>query len=361
MTTQGTAPVPVLPQQVERFPSTRYLGSKRRLLPFLHTVFSSLEFETAADPFCGTGAVAFLLKAMGRAVTASDSLRWNAMCAEALLRNDGPAALPAMPSLLRGIPDPDAPAGFVERHFDGIFFEPEENRFIDQVRGRLRAMEPTAAAPLWYALFQAALAKRPYNLFHRANLSLRRSDVRRSFGNKTTWDTPFPTLMERFANEADGAVFRGEGAVTVRRADVDELDFSTFDLVYLDPPYMPSRGVGVDYADYYHFLEGLCLDDGEWEANLLPRYRHRPLRGRGTSLFCRPDTIGGAIAQLVARIPGTVVISYRSDGIPSIEALAAMLKRAGRRVEIRDAGSVHYALSTRRTPHEVALIGRPDS
>jgi hypothetical protein len=36
------------------------------------------------------------------------------------------------------------------------------------------------------ALCQACLAKRPYNLFHRANLYMRTQDVERSFGNKTT-------------------------------------------------------------------------------------------------------------------------------------------------------------------------------
>ena len=38
----------------ERFPQTRYLGSKRKLLPLLERIFRSLEFETALDPFSGT-------------------------------------------------------------------------------------------------------------------------------------------------------------------------------------------------------------------------------------------------------------------------------------------------------------------
>jgi len=33
---------------------------------------------------------------------------------------------------------------------------------------------------------------------------------------------------------------------------------NNYDLIYLDPPYLNSKGVGVDYSDFYNFLEGLC-------------------------------------------------------------------------------------------------------
>ncbi len=46
---------------------------------------------------------------------------------------------------------------------------------------------------LW-ALFQSCISKRPYNLFHRKNLYVRTADVKRNFGNKTTWDKPFESI-----------------------------------------------------------------------------------------------------------------------------------------------------------------------
>ncbi|NOU09089.1 MAG: DNA methyltransferase, partial [Nitrospira sp.] len=52
------------------------MGSKRRLLPWIHGVLRTLPFETAADPFVGSGCVAFLLKAMGKRVIASDFLNF---------------------------------------------------------------------------------------------------------------------------------------------------------------------------------------------------------------------------------------------------------------------------------------------
>ena len=80
------APRPATPPS-RRFPQTRYLGSKHKLLGLLEAVFSELEFETALDPFSGTGAVAYLLKQMGARVTASDALAFNVGAARALVEN----------------------------------------------------------------------------------------------------------------------------------------------------------------------------------------------------------------------------------------------------------------------------------
>ena len=37
--------------QINLFPEIRYMGSKRRLLPWIHSVLEGLDFETALDPF----------------------------------------------------------------------------------------------------------------------------------------------------------------------------------------------------------------------------------------------------------------------------------------------------------------------
>lgn len=46
-------------QQIERFPELRYMGSKRRLLPWIHEVLETLDFETALDPFSGSNSVGY--------------------------------------------------------------------------------------------------------------------------------------------------------------------------------------------------------------------------------------------------------------------------------------------------------------
>lgn len=342
----------------ERFPATRYLGSKRKLLPLLREVFSRLEFHTVLDPFCGTGAVAYLLKSMGKAVTASDALESNAVSARALVENDEEQLGLVVKDLVAGLPDGDSPPGVVERNFDGIFYERDENRFLDQILQRIEALDGLRRDLALHSLFQACLAKRPYNLFHRANLYMRTSDVKRSFGNKATWDRPFARHIVDAARQADGAVFDGSADCSAWLGDVLEVPVGNFDLVYLDPPYVSGKGSGVDYFDYYHFLEGLCRPES-WEGRILDRYKHRPLEGRGTSPWADSRRIGGVFEEAVERFAGsTLVVSYRSDGIPGVEEIAGWVRRAGKKAEVVDAGRYVYALSRNRRSREVVIVGR---
>jgi DNA adenine methylase/adenine-specific DNA-methyltransferase len=64
------------------------MGSKKRLLPWIHQVLSTLDFESALDPFSGTGCVAYLMKSMGRRVIASDFLNFSCLVAKATVENN---------------------------------------------------------------------------------------------------------------------------------------------------------------------------------------------------------------------------------------------------------------------------------
>jgi len=66
-------------------PSTRYQGSKRKILPWIGEHFAQLKFETVLDAFGGTGSVSYLLKAMGKQVTYNDYMRWNYLIGTALI------------------------------------------------------------------------------------------------------------------------------------------------------------------------------------------------------------------------------------------------------------------------------------
>ena len=78
-----------LPERVSLYPELRYMGSKHRLLPWIHGVLRTLDFQTAADPFVGSGCVAYLLKSMGKRVIASDFLNFPAVLASATVANNG--------------------------------------------------------------------------------------------------------------------------------------------------------------------------------------------------------------------------------------------------------------------------------
>ena len=49
-----------------------------------------------------------------------------------------------------------------------------------------------------------------------------------------------------------------------------------YDLVYIDSPYINKSGTGVDYGDFYHFLNGL-VDYKNWATKLDTSRKHMPL------------------------------------------------------------------------------------
>ena len=63
------------------------MGSKYRLLPWIQQVFENLKFDSALDAFSGSGAVSYLLKAMGKDVVANDRLAFAATIAHAIIEN----------------------------------------------------------------------------------------------------------------------------------------------------------------------------------------------------------------------------------------------------------------------------------
>jgi len=315
----------------------------------------SIPFETALDAFSGTCAVAYGLKAMGKQVTANDLLESNRCVADALVVNDreqldaDDAAQVLQP--IAGRPYPT----FVADTFGGIYFTDPENAQIDVLAANLSRMAPGGRTSLaWFAVFQACLSKRPFNLFHRRNLSLRTADVPRSFGNKATWDRPFDTLLRRFADEGSAAVFKGERPCRALSKDVLELE-GGYDLVYLDPPYVPARGAGADYLRYYHFLEGLVGYE-RWPG--LVDHGTRNLRmASPASGWADRRRIRELLRRVYERFPGAVLaLSYRSDGVPSPDELRDDLRRVRGKVQVHDAGSYHYVLSTNRRSRELLFV-----
>ncbi len=336
-------------------PPTRYQGSKRKMAAWIVDQLRDLEFDTAVDAFGGSGAVAFELKRRGKSVTYNDVLRFNHQIGLALIANDGIMLSDDDAIDLQRRHVGQSYDDFVTRTFGGIYYTDDENRWIDTVVQNITRMgQPIQRALAYYSLFQSALAKRPYNLFHRRNLYMRQADVRRSFGNKATWDRPFSTHFARFVNEANNAAF--DNGCTCRATCSDVLNVEGhFDLAYIDPPYFRANGVGVDYHGFYHFLEGLT-DYTVWKDRIDWDSKHLRLRSRPNP-WCDPTRIRGEFDAVFERFSGGIVIvSYRSDGLPSIVELESMLRRHKSRVRIADFNAYQYALSTNKRSREMLLI-----
>ncbi len=336
-------------------PPTRYQGSKRRICPWIGGHLGGLEHNAVLDAFGGTGSVAFMLKHMGKKVTYNDSLTANCEMAVALLENESAILSDqSVERLLSQIGDTHDP-GFIANTFPGIYYTDDENRWLDGAcRVIPKITDRFERAIAWYAVFQAAISKRPYNLFHRANLNIRLAKVERTFGNKTTWDRSFEKHFRHFAALANDAIKPCDGECEVVCGDVMNV-IGEFDLVYIDPPYINKRGTGVDYFGFYHFLEGMLDYDG-WPQRIDRSSKHLRLNGERCRWTDR-KRIGQSFEELFDRFKyNQLAISYRSDGIPSIEELQSMLRKQNRRIKTHTHNHYRYALSKNKRSAEVLII-----
>ncbi len=337
-------------------PRTRFQGSKRKLAGWIVEKLGDLEFDSVLDAFGGTGSVSYAFKQRGKAVTYNDVLRFNHLIGAALIENRErilrPAEVEAVVTRTEDVDYDD----FVERTFGDVYFTDPENRWIDTAVMNISRLEDRfARAVAWYALFQSALAKRPYNLFHRRNLYMRKADVKRTFGNKASWDRPFEEHFRKFAAEANGAVFDNGRRCLAVSSDCLSVA-GDYDLVYIDTPYMNARGLGVDYRDFYHFLEGLT-DYAGWPARIDRSSKHLRLV-REPGVWGSPDEIHAAFDALFERFAGSILaVSYRSDGIPSIDEIRLAIARHKGRVDVHLHRSYQYALSTNTKSREALLVG----
>jgi adenine-specific DNA-methyltransferase len=337
------------------FPSTRFQGSKLKIVNWIWDAIKVLDFDTALDAFGGTGSVCYMLKNKDKQVTYNDILKFNWYIGTALIENeDTKLSEKDVEFLLKEHKNIHYPT-FVHDTFKNIYFTDEENKWIDTVVTNISNMKNLYKQALaYFALFQSCIIKRPYNLFHRKNLYIRLSDVKRNFGNKATWDTPFEVHFHNFAREANQAVFSNGRKNKSLNLDVFKIQ-GHYDLVYIDTPYISRKGVGVDYFSFYHFLEGLT-NYKEWSNLIDYRTKHKRLKG-DNSVWTDKNRISSAFDHLFDKFQDSIlVISYRADGIPSIHKLITMLKKYKSNVKELKRRNYKYVLSTNDS-EEVLLIG----
>ena len=331
---------------VRRFPTTRYQGSKRKIIPWLHEIFGKIEFDSVLDIFGGSATVSYLLKRMGKRVSYNDLLRCNYLMAVALIQND----FVTFDEPFKVEKPPRSKAlqyRFIRGRFGGFYFTDYENAWLDRAVFTLDSLNGDISkiqfkrAIGYYALFQACLIKRPFNLFHRKNLYLRTAKVRRTFGNKTTWDTPITQMFGRFMREANSSVFRGKQSCTAYNHDAQHFPDVAYDVVYLDAPYV-SRKKNNETADYltsYHFLEGLSRYH-DWADMVNSNSFILAIEPTETNPFTSPATNKAALRKLFEKFEkSTFVISYKKFGTPSVSWFRNELQRLGKRVRYH---SRHY-------------------
>lgn len=311
-----------LPTQAMLYPSTRYMGSKNKLLAEIWAVASQFEFDTAIDLFSGSGVVSYMLKSHGKAVVSNDYMVMSATFAKAMIENNE-ITLPKAEAVALLEPK-NAIDRFVETKFQGLYFSDTDNRLIDVVRANIKAIKnPYKRAIAMSALIRACLKKRPRGIF--TYVGHRYDDGRKDL---------LMTFQDQFLEAVDmvnAAVFNNGKENKARNGDAMTLQNREQGLVYIDPPYYSPLSDN-EYVRRYHFVEGLARG---WhgveiqEHTVTKKFKSYP------TPFSSRRGAAEAFDVLFKRFRKNVlIVSYSSNSQPTIDEMVALLAKHKSHVEV---------------------------
>lgn len=327
-----------LPPQVQKYPSTRYMGSKNKLLEEIWTVASQFEFESVLDLFSGSGIVGYMFKARGKSVFSNDYMAMSATFSKAMIENNKEVL---SPDEALGLLEPHRKVDrFVETTFKGLYFSDEDNRLIDVLRANIQAIEnPYKRALAMSALIRACMKKRPRGIF--TYVGHRYDDGRRDL--QLSFRDQFLEAV-KCVNEA---VFDNGKENYSRYGDAMTLTGVKPGLVYIDPPYYSPLSDN-EYVRRYHFVEGLARNWKNVEIQthtITKKFRSYPTpfssRTGATAAF---DTLFKRFRKSV------LIVSYSSNSLPTLDEMITILNKHKKNVEIVP---VNYKYSFGNQGHKV--------
>lgn len=315
------APEP-LPRQVALYPPTRFMGSKRKLLPEIWSVASQFQADTVVDLFAGSGVVGYMFKAQGKSVVSNDYMAMSAVFAKAMIENNS-VLLPmeeAKELLIRS----REPDHFVADTFRGLYYSDEENDLIDVLRANIAAVrDPYRHAIAMTALIRACTKKRPRGIF--TYTGERYNDGRKDLQK---------TLAQQFLEAVEAvnrAVFDNGKQNRARHGDAMELRVDEADLVYIDPPYYSPLSDN-EYVRRYHFVEGLARD---WQGVEIQQHTQTKKFQSYPTPFSTRSGAADAFDRLFRKFADSILlVSYSSNSLPARDEMVAMLSKYKRHVEV---------------------------
>lgn len=339
-----------------RLPSTRFRGSKRRYAAEIAQDLVELDPKLVRDPFGGSASVSCIADALGIKSHYNDLYAWTSTCARTLLvhrytQGDLDRVQDRVADFMR-----DARPGFVSREYKDCYFTRAENLELD---GLLECLASTKSERLhdlvFYGVSQAALAKMPMSMFHRASLKQRTTKVDRRSGNATIWNTPFRTLVPRYLEEAVLFTWRRRTTHTVTQGDAlqrcGKLGSGT--ALFLDPPYINPGGGVPDYSEAYHFLEGLVQGEKAWASGLQRGGKH-PIYDATKSKFEDAEGWTQGVDSILDKVTsGGVVATARERDSPGARKLRELLKQKFSSVKSR---RLHTSTIFTSTPNAERLF-----
>lgn len=313
---------PPLCDQALKFPSTRFMGSKNKLLTQIWGIASQFEYEDVLDLFSGSGVVGYMFKAHGKAVLSNDYMTMSSTFAKAMIENNGVTLSEQEAiSLIDGNHPSD---GFVAEKFAGLYFSDEDNRLIDSLRaGISKIRNPHKRAIAMAALIRTCLKKRPRGIF--TYVGNRYDDGRRDL------TLSFRQQFLEAVVATNAAVFDNGRLNKSRNGDAMTVKPVRDSLVYIDPPYYSPLSDN-EYVRRYHFVEGLARD---WrgvemqEHTLTKKFKSYP------TPFSSRKGAADAFDALFRRFKNNVlIVSYSSNSQPTMDEMTSIMARHKRHVEV---------------------------
>lgn len=313
---------PPLSEQALKYPSTRYMGSKAKLLSEIWGVASQFKFEHAVDLFAGSGVVGYMFKSQGKAVVSNDYMSFSNVFAKAMLENSSETLSEddAKELLLQK----HRSDGFVERTFAGLYFTDDENRLIDTLRANIASVKnPHVRAIAMSALIRACFKKRPRGIF--TYVGHRYDDGRKDLA--MTFEEQFLEAV----NAINGAVFNNGKTHKALHGDAMSAVVGESGLVYIDPPYYSPLSDN-EYVRRYHFVEGLARN---WEGVEIQQHTLTKKFKSYPTPFSSRQGAAEAFDLLFKRHRASVLlISYSSNSQPTLDEMVSILSRHKSHVDV---------------------------
>ena len=310
-----------LPSQVGRFPSTRYMGSKNKLLHQIWGIASQFEFDNVLDLFSGSGIVSYMFKSQGKKVISNDYMTFSALYAKAMIENNSVTLSDKdVKTLLTNDCQCD---GFVQSTFKGLYFTDAENAFIDQIRANIKKIKSsTKRAIATTALVRACFKKRPRGIF--TYVGYRYDDGRKDLQI---------TFKDHFLNAVDQinlAVFDNRQKNQSKNLDAMSVKIKA-DLVYIDPPYYSPHSDN-EYVRRYHFVEGIARD---WKGIEIQEHtKTKKFKSYPTPFSSRKGAYEAFDCLFKKHKNSILLVSYSSNSLPTLDEMVSLLSKYKNSVEV---------------------------
>jgi len=343
-----------------KLPGTRYYGSKRKLIEEIWAVLEerNIQFNSILDLFGGTGILSYYMLTKRKEVIYNDIFLFNCRIAKALLDTPRNTFTENDAIDLLNIKKEWKYKQIIENNFDGIYYTKNENRVIDVVVQNIQQLPENMQSSAYYILIQSCIIKRPFNLFHRNNLNLRINHTKSKFGNKVTWEQTFYDLFVKFTYELNEFQFSEQQNIQIMNSSALNCNAEA-DVVYIDPPYFNTDSSIVSYHSRYHFLEGLVNYD-LIEKNIdLNKKNKEIILNKNKEFECKSTFLNELHELILKHRNSIIVLSYTSNGYPSIDELKEVVMQYKNNVEIVSLGKHSFALNRHNEGREeILVIGR---